>query len=78
MKEEFIITDFGEPITKPCDETPYYKGTDCVFEKFQYGVWLVSDDNILIEVVEASNDLEYLKNKYKTELVPMIEEDKEK
>jgi len=72
MKNEFVITDFGEPIKEPCQSTSFVENNNCTVEVFQYGAWLV-EDNTLIEVIEASNDLEYLKEKYKAELVKVYE-----
>lgn len=60
---EYIIEDFGPSESYPCSGD-----NKVIFTIYQYGVWVVEGED-LIEVVEASNDLDYLINKYNAEVV---------
>ena len=44
---------------------------DYIFEQFQYGVWIVNND-VPVEVIEASNDFDYLKKKYNVKYLIII------
>ena len=71
MKKKYVIMDFGSPVNKPCEPTCYSNGKE-IFEIFQYGAWLLKGDK-LVEVVEASNNLNYLMKKYNAILVKVEE-----
>ncbi|MCX7981252.1 MAG: hypothetical protein N3A68_09505 [Bacteroidia bacterium] len=59
---EYIITDFGYSPQLTNTETNEILTLD------RYGVWICSG-GVAKEVKETSNDVEYLKSKYKTDVV---------
>jgi hypothetical protein len=67
----YAISDFGLPVTRKCQSLPCVNMDDCIYEELQYGVWIV-DNDVPVEVVEASNDFEYLKQKYNVKYLIII------
>lgn len=67
----YAISDFGLPVTRKCKSLPCVNSDDYIFEQFQYGVWIVNND-VPVEVIEASNDFDYLKQKYNVKYLIII------
>jgi hypothetical protein len=66
----YAISDFGLPVTRKCNPVCWIND-DCIFEQLQYGVWVVEDDKPTY-VIEASNDFDYLKEKYNVKYMIII------
>lgn len=67
----YAISDFGLPVTRKCQPSTCMNTEDCIFEQLQYGVWIV-DNDVPVEVIEASNDFDYLKKKYNVKYLIII------
>jgi hypothetical protein len=61
---EYGITDFGKALESKCQPISCQMiNDDCMYIEYRYGVWRL-EDNIPKEVIEASNDFNYLVKKY--------------
>jgi hypothetical protein len=63
---EYAITDLGQSFTTDVDMVDYQGNTTREIKR--YAAWKIVG-NVMDEVVESSNDVEYLKDKYNTETV---------